>query len=125
MKTLSTVVRGQADIRDIPNDTLPLWSDALDASKINFGLALYGRGYTVSSSSCNALGCPFSGPSKPAACSNTAGVMGLAEIQDLITTKGLTPRYLPDAMMKEITWDDQWIGYDDADTIKQKKGLGR
>ena len=23
--------------------------------------------------------------------------------------------------MKEITWDDQWIGYDDADTIKQKK----
>ncbi|KZM21136.1 chitin binding [Ascochyta rabiei] len=47
--------------------------------------------------------------------------MGLAEIQDLITTKGLTPRYLPDAMMKEITWDGQWIGYDDADTIKQNK----
>lgn len=30
-------------------------------------------------------------------------------------------RYLPEAMMKEITWDDQWVGYDDADTIKEKK----
>jgi chitinase len=90
VKTLSTTVRGQADIREIANDTLPLWFDALDASKINFGLALHGRGYTVSSSSCNGLGCPFSGPSKPGVCSNTAGVMGLAEIQNLITTKGLT-----------------------------------
>jgi chitinase len=47
--------------------------------------------------------------------------MSLVEIQQLITQKGLTPTYLPDAMMKQITWDDQWIGYDDADTIKQKK----
>ena len=94
MKTLEPVIRGQADIRDIANDTLPLWFDELDVSKINFGLALYGRGYTVTSSSCNGLGCPFSGPSKPGICTNTDGAMGLAEIQELIKTKGMTPKYV-------------------------------
>jgi len=69
-KTISTTVRGQADIREIANDTLPLWYDDLDPSKINFGVALYGRGYTLSDSSCNTLGCPFSGASKPGPCSN-------------------------------------------------------
>ncbi|KAK7956544.1 uncharacterized protein PG986_005766 [Apiospora aurea] len=65
VKTLGSVVRGQADIRDIATDTLPLWFDELDASKINFGVALYGRGYTLASPNCNDLLCGFSGPSKP------------------------------------------------------------
>lgn len=121
VKTLGALVRGQADIRDIGNDTVPLWFDELNPAKINFGLALYGRGYTVTSKTCNSLLCPASGPSKPGVCTNGDGVMSLVEIQQLITQKGLTPKYLPDAMMKQITWDDQWIGYDDADTIKQKK----
>lgn len=47
-KTLGSLVRGQADVREIYNDTLPLFYDALDPSKINFGLAWYGRGYTLS-----------------------------------------------------------------------------
>lgn len=24
-------------------------------------------------------------------------------------------------MMKQITWDDQWIGYDDEETVAMKK----
>ena len=94
VKTLEQVVRGQSDIRDIANDTLPLWFDELDPSKINFGIALYGRGYTVTDPSCNALGCPFKGPSKPGICSHTDGAMGLSEIEDLIKNKDLTPRYV-------------------------------
>ncbi|KAF2855392.1 glycoside hydrolase family 18 protein [Plenodomus tracheiphilus IPT5] len=121
VKTLAPIVRGQSDIRDIANDTLPLWFDELDPSKINFGIALYGRGYTVSDASCNGLGCPFKGPSKAGICSHTNGAMGLTEIKDLIEKKGLTPRYLPEAMMMEITWEDQWIGYDDENTIARKK----
>ncbi|KAL3304143.1 oviduct-specific glycoprotein [Colletotrichum asianum] len=46
--------------------------------------------------------------------------MSLVEIEQLIK-KGLIPKYLPDAMMKQITLEGQWIGYDDADTIKEKK----
>ncbi|KAL8690520.1 MAG: hypothetical protein Q9218_004051 [Villophora microphyllina] len=121
VKTLGAIVRGQTDIRDIVNDTQPLWFDALNPSKINFGVAYYGRGYTLSDPSCNTLGCSFSGPSKPGPCTNFEGVLSLREIQQKITDLKLTPKLLDAAMMKQITWADQWIGYDDADTIALKK----
>lgn len=121
VKTLDPIVRGQADIREISNDTLPLWFDGLDPAKVNFGLAYYGRGYTLSDASCNTLNCPFSGPSDPGKCTNFPGVMSLREIDQVIEERKLTPTLLPESMMKQITWADQWIGYDDADTIKLKK----
>ncbi|KAK7438834.1 hypothetical protein Landi51_11481 [Colletotrichum acutatum] len=121
VKTLGKVVRGQADIREIGNNTVPLWFDGLDPKKINFGLAMYGRGYTVSDKSCNGLLCPFSGPSKKGECTDSDGVMSLGEIKNLIKNKGLKPNYLKDSLMKELTWDDQWIGYDDEETFKDKK----
>lgn len=85
------------------------------------GLGFYGRGYTLSDPSCNQLLCPFSGPSDPAPCTNFAGVMSLIEIETLITEKSLVPELLADSMMKQITWSDQWIGYDDNETIAMKK----
>jgi chitinase len=121
VKALGKLVRGQADIREIANNTVPLWFDGLDPAKINFGLAMYGRGYTLANPSCNQLLCPFSGPSNRAPCTDFPGVMSLLEIQQLIKRKGLTPQYLSDSMMKQITWDDQWIGYDDEETFAAKK----
>lgn len=67
---LGKLVRGQADVREISTDTTPLWFDGLNPSKINFGLAMYGRGYTLADPSCSDLLCPFSGPSKPGSCTN-------------------------------------------------------
>jgi len=119
--TLGSIARGQTDIREIFNDTLPLWFDALNPAKINFGLAYYGRGYTLANPSCNQLGCSFIGPSLPGPCTNFAGVLSLAEIQGYIADKALTPQLLEKPMMKQITWEDQWIGYDDADTVAMKK----
>jgi len=48
--------------------------------------------------------------------------MSLTEIQALIKDRNLESRPLGngDAMMRELTWDDQWIGYDDESTILQK-----
>lgn len=92
--TLGSLVRGQTDIREIGNDTAPLWFDGLDPKKINFGTAYYGRGYTLADPSCSDLLCPFSGPSRPAPCTNFPGVMSLREIQQKINSDGLTPRLL-------------------------------
>jgi len=50
--TVGAFVRPQTDIRDIQNDTLPLWFDHLDPSKINLGIAYYGRGYTLTDRTC-------------------------------------------------------------------------
>lgn len=47
--------------------------------------------------------------------------MTLSEIEDTINNKSLTPKLLSEAMMKQITWSDQWIGYDDQDTFKLKQ----
>ncbi|KAK4947723.1 hypothetical protein LTR66_014174, partial [Elasticomyces elasticus] len=47
--------------------------------------------------------------------------MSLIEIETIIKEKSLMPKLLDAAMMKQITWADQWIGYDDADTVKLKK----
>ncbi|KAF5700546.1 hypothetical protein FMUND_14297 [Fusarium mundagurra] len=80
----------------------------LDPKKTNFGLALYGRGYTVADKSCNGLGCSFVGPSKKGECTDSDGVMSLGEIKNLIN-KGVNSTYLRDSMMKQITFDDQWI----------------
>uniref|UniRef100_A0A0C4DIB2 chitinase n=1 Tax=Fusarium oxysporum (strain Fo5176) TaxID=660025 RepID=A0A0C4DIB2_FUSOF len=102
------------------NNTIPLWFGGLDPKKLNFGLALYGRGYTVADKSCNNLGCSFVGPSKKGECTDSDGVMSLGEIKNLIK-KGVKSTYLKDSMMKQITFDDQWIGYDDEETFADKK----
>ncbi len=119
--TLGQLVRGQADIREIGNDTIPLWFDKLDPAKINFGLAMYGRGYTLSDPGCSDLLCPFAGPSTPGPCTNFDGVLSLNEIQQVIKQRKIKPKHLIDSMMKQITWDDQWIGYDDEETFAAKK----
>lgn len=35
--------------------------------------------------------------------------------------QNITPTTLADARMKQITWGDQWIAYDDEDTLALKK----
>ena len=121
VETLGSIVRGQTDIREIYNDTQPLWFDALDPAKINLGLAYYGRGHTLASPSCANLGCPYIGPSLLGPCTNYGGVLSLAEIEDYIREKSLPPKLLQAQMMKQITWEDQWIGYDDSETVAMKK----
>lgn len=44
----------------------------------------------------------------------------MREIQVLIQQRGLAPQFLSDKLIKQISWDNQWIGYDDADTISLK-----
>lgn len=60
-KTLesTTGIRHQTDIRDIQKKTLPLWFSKLNPSKVNLGLAYYGRGYTISDKSCGESVPPF------------------------------------------------------------------
>lgn len=70
VETRGSIVRGQADIRKIYDDSHPLWFDALEPAKINLGLAYHRRGYTLTSPSCANLGCPFIEPSLPGPCTN-------------------------------------------------------
>ncbi|MCJ1479344.1 hypothetical protein MMC13_008029 [Lambiella insularis] len=94
---LGALVRPQTDIREIQNDTLPLWFNNLDPAKVNLGLAYYGRGYTLSDPDC--------------------------KIQELITNQQLVPQYLAAPAIKQIAWENQWMGYDDNDTYAIKEAF--
>ncbi|KAI1373409.1 hypothetical protein F4677DRAFT_448485 [Hypoxylon crocopeplum] len=121
VQDVGPVIIGQTNIPETYNWTLPLWYDKVDPSKINMGLAYYGRGYTVESVDCMTVGCTWSGPSRPGPCTAFGGVMSLQEIEDLIPQIGVEPILDSTAMMKYLVWSDQWIGYDDLETIAMKK----
>ncbi|KAH7116576.1 glycoside hydrolase superfamily [Dactylonectria estremocensis] len=121
VKTLGSIVRGQADLREIRNNTLPLAYAGVDPGKIVFGVAWYGRGYTLSDPTCNTFGCGFAGPSKPGKCTNSAGVLSLVEIQQMIKSGEAKSRLVKEAAMKELVWEDQWVGYDDEETVEMKR----
>ncbi|KAI1097516.1 glycosyl hydrolases family 18-domain-containing protein [Jackrogersella minutella] len=121
VKDVGSVIIGQTNIPEIYNWTLPLWYDQVDPSKINMGLAYYGRGYTVENVDCMTVGCNWIGSSRPGTCTTFGGVMSLEEIEALIPQIGAEPILDSTAMMKYLVWSDQWIGYDDLDTIAMKK----
>lgn len=98
-----------------------LWRNNITSTKVNLGLAFYGRSFTVASSSCTEPGCAYLSAGDAGTCSATAGILMNSEIGDIISEYGLTPQLYEDAAVKVITWnDDQWVSYDDEDTWKLK-----
>lgn len=116
-------VRSQTSILDIQEDLKPLWFAGIAPSKLNLGLAAYGRGYKLAPTAfpCTDVGCAYTGPSDPGSCTNSAGILSLQEIKTLINQRGLVPKLLADEMVKQIVWDGNWMGYDDADTFALKR----
>jgi Glycosyl hydrolases family 18 len=85
------------------------------------GLAYYGRGYTLADSGCNSIGCVRSTIGRPEPCTSFGGFMSLQAIESLIPQLGVQPTLLANDMIKQLIWGDQWIGYDDMQTIAMKK----
>ena len=74
----------------------------------------------MKSPSCLSAGCPFSGPGKAGPCTATPGILSADEIRDIVA-KGANVYFDPVASAKIITWDsNQWVSYDDAETLKLK-----
>ncbi|ELU38710.1 killer toxin alpha/beta [Rhizoctonia solani AG-1 IA] len=76
--------------------------------KINLGIGVtsfYGRSFTLANPSCNVGGCPMSGPGTPGPC--TKG-------------EGLKPEYNATSQTMTLKYDNQWVGYENPDTIAKK-----
>lgn len=124
VKTLGSIVRPQTDITEIDKNLKPLWFDGVNPSKINFGIAYYGRTYKLSDPSCDKMGCRFVGGQGGAAGSCTAfpGVLSNREIRRIIKDEGITPYFNTTAMVKYFKYaGDSWVGYDDAETYALKE----
>ncbi|KAF7899408.1 hypothetical protein EAE99_012329 [Botrytis elliptica] len=102
-----------------------LWRNHINPSKVNLGLAFYARSFAMLDPTCSAPGCRFSSGGNAGRCTNSIGTLSNAEIADRIKENGLTPIHYVDAAVKIITWDDQWVAYDDAETYQQKLDFAR
>ncbi|KAJ4261803.1 hypothetical protein NW757_000075 [Fusarium falciforme] len=100
VKQIGSVILGHTNVPEIANWSLPLYYDGIDPAKLNMGLAYYARGS------------PSPTP--------TATVSG--EIERMVKEEpGMSPRLLAKDMMMELKFGDQWVGYDNEDTIQMKK----
>jgi chitinase len=103
-----------------------LWRNNITPDKVVLGTAFYGRAFTASSSSCLVPGCTFESGANKGPCSREVSILLGSEISDIIARTGNTPVLDKDAAVKILTFDnDQWVAYDDADTLKMKADFAR
>ncbi|KAL6229180.1 hypothetical protein BDW75DRAFT_245961 [Aspergillus navahoensis] len=111
----------QTNLTEIKSALDLLWRVDIKPSKVNLGLAFYGRTFTLASSSCSDPGCLYLSAGTAGQCSNSAGILFNSEIESIISENNLTSTLYKDAAVKTITWDtDQWVSYDDEETWKLK-----
>ncbi|KAJ5130997.1 Glycoside hydrolase superfamily [Penicillium bovifimosum] len=97
-----------------------LWRNNISPSKVVMGLAFYARAFTVADTSCTTPGCLFASGSDEGPCSGQTGILLNSEIDDIRTTYNVEPTLDKDAAVQILTWEDQWLTYDDTSTFKLK-----
>jgi hypothetical protein len=100
---------------------VPFWFTTVDPKKINFGMARYGRGYTVKDKSCHNLGCEFAKGNVGGKCTDVESSLSNEEIRRLINEKNLVPELDTNHSVNVLKWDDQLVTYDDYVTFELKK----
>ncbi|KAF7596873.1 hypothetical protein BBP40_011918 [Aspergillus hancockii] len=113
-------VLGHTNLSDI-NRFLENFSKAgVSPSKLVLGTAFYGRSYKLAEPGCTKPGCTFSGPGDQGPCSKNTGYLSYKEIKDIINA-GAKPTLDQAGAMQYLTWgQNNWVAYDDAQTIKMK-----
>lgn len=118
---IGSTVMAHSNLTEISLALDLFWRNNVPASKLNMGLGFYGRSFQLADPSCSKPGCIFKGGASPGPCTANSGTLWYAEIVDIIDKNKLTPYHDKDAAVKWITWGgDQWVSYDDFDTIQQK-----
>lgn len=87
---------------------------------VNLGIGFYGRSFTLADPSCNTTGCPMTGGGTEGPCTGESGFLAYGEIDYLIQSKGLKPEFNETSQTMVIKYGDQWIGYENPETIANK-----
>ncbi|KAK4112964.1 glycoside hydrolase family 45 protein, partial [Canariomyces notabilis] len=103
-----------------------LWRNGISSDKVTLGMAFYGRAFTASSPSCLTPGCTFESGANAQLCSREVGIILNSELDQLISSRQLTPTLDEAAAVKLLTWDsNKWVAYDDGDTFALKAKFAR
>ncbi|KAL6228777.1 hypothetical protein BDW75DRAFT_131550 [Aspergillus navahoensis] len=117
-------LRGHTDIEQIDKGLDLLWRNGIKPEDVVFGLAFYGRSFTMVDSTCHEPNgvCEFSRGGKPGSCSDTEGILTFAEVAARNKTLDVQTFYDPETTVKYNTYGgDQWISYDDEQSFFDKK----
>ncbi|ELK34988.1 PREDICTED: chitinase-3-like protein 1 [Myotis davidii] len=87
------------------------------AKKLLMGIPTFGRSFTLASSKIG-VGAPISGPGLPGQFTKEGGILAYYEICDFL--RGATVHRLPDQRVPYATKGNQWVGYDDQESVKNK-----
>uniref|UniRef100_A0A8C8YLS6 Chitinase-3-like protein 1 n=1 Tax=Prolemur simus TaxID=1328070 RepID=A0A8C8YLS6_PROSS len=87
------------------------------ASKLVMGIPTFGKSFTLASSE-TGVGAPISGPGIPGRYTKEAGTLAYYEICDFL--HGATVRRLLGQQVPYATKGNQWVGYDDQESVKSK-----
>ncbi|KAJ7502451.1 hypothetical protein B0H11DRAFT_1712411, partial [Mycena galericulata] len=103
-------------------ETMQLFANVgINTNQIVLGIGFYGRSFQLADPSCSSPGCLFLGGGDPGPCSQSSGTLMFSEIETIISQNGLEPIFDEAAAVKYITWNnDQWVSYDDAQTLQMK-----
>lgn len=116
---MTAFVNAHTNLTEIDESLKLLWRNNIDPSKVVLGLGFYGRSFTLQDPSCIEPGCPFTGGAPAGPCTDSVGTLSFAEIETVISN-GATVTLNEAAAVKIVTWDDNWVSYDDAETLKLK-----
>lgn len=93
----------------------------LSRDKLILGLPFFGRSYTLQSKDSTELGALIKGPGQAGYYTQRPGFLAFFEICDLLLDdKHAWVKDTDDSGSPYITNGDQWIGYDDVDSIERK-----
>ncbi|KAK0391598.1 hypothetical protein NLU13_1098 [Sarocladium strictum] len=102
-----------------------LWRNDISPSKVTMGMAFYSRTFTLTDPTCNKPGCRISSGGNSGECSDTVGVLLHPEIADTAAKKKISPILDRNAMVKTVSWENQWTSFDDLVTWRLKANAAR
>ncbi|KAM6165218.1 chitinase-3-like protein 1 [Erethizon dorsatum] len=87
------------------------------ASKLVMGIPTFGKSYTLASSE-TGVGAPISGPGLAGQFTKEEGILAYYEVCDFL--HGATVHRIPSQKVPYATKGNQWVGYDDQESVKSK-----
>ncbi|KAJ3208520.1 hypothetical protein HDU67_006691 [Dinochytrium kinnereticum] len=110
----------QTAMQDITDSLLLYIRAGVELSKINLGLAWYGRTYKLEDANCKGYGCKMTGGGAPGQCTEASGMLGLFEILDILGRNGISSNYDRATQTKWFNYNGELVTYDDEETWNAK-----
>lgn len=103
------------------NYSINYWiSNGCPPEKINFGLAAYGRSFTLKNSTINKVGAPAIKGGQAGSFTKEEGIFSYFEICEKLNVENWKKYWDDKQQSVYATYDDQWVGFDNQRSIALK-----